>query len=63
VYLDQDQGTIVLKSNKKVKALLARKSALAYKVQAERLYIVEDFSMEHLKLKNSQTILNNLKIS
>ncbi len=50
------------KLNKKLKQL-ARKSALAYKVQAESLYIVEDFNFEAPKTKDFKAIKDNLKIA
>jgi len=50
------------KLNKKLKQL-ARKSALAYKAQAESLIIVEDFNFEAPKTKEYQQIMNNLKIA
>jgi large subunit ribosomal protein L4 len=50
------------KLNKKLKQL-ARKSALAYKVQAESLYIVEDFNFEAPKTKDYKAIKDNLKIA
>ena len=50
------------KLNKKVRQL-ARKSALAYKVQENALVVVEDFSFEAPKTKSMIEILNNLKVS
>lgn len=50
------------KLNKKLKQL-ARKSALAYKVQAESIYIVEDFNFEAPKTKDYKAIKDNLKIA
>jgi len=50
------------KLNKKVKAL-ARKSALAYKAQADAIILVEDFAFESPKTKQFLSILNDLKIS
>lgn len=51
-----------IKLNKKVKNL-ARRSALAYKVQENALLIVEDFEMATPQTKAYVEILNNLKIS
>ena len=51
-----------IKLNKKVKNL-ARRSALAYKVQENALLIVEDFEMAIPQTKAYVEILNNLKIS
>ena len=50
------------KLNKKVRQL-ARKSALAYKVQENALMVVEDFSFDAPKTKAMVEILNNLKVS
>ena len=50
------------KLNKKLKQL-ARKSALAYKVQNEGVIVLEDFSFEAPKTKEYQQIKNNLKIA
>jgi large subunit ribosomal protein L4 len=50
------------KLNKKLKQL-ARKSALAYKVKENGLYVIEDFNFESPKTKNYQSIINNLKIA
>lgn len=50
------------KLNKKVTAL-ARRSALAYKLQENAIVVVEDFSFEVPKTKNFVEIVNNLKIS
>jgi large subunit ribosomal protein L4 len=50
------------KLNKKVRQL-ARKSALAYKVQENALIIVENFSFEAPKTKSMLEIINNLKVS
>lgn len=50
------------KLNKKVKTL-ARRSALAYKAQADALIVVEDFAFEAPKTKGFLSILNDLKIS
>jgi len=49
------------KLNKKVK-VLARKSALSYKVQENALMVVEDFSIESPKTKDFLNIVKNLKI-
>ncbi len=50
------------KLNKKVK-VLARKSALTYKAQANNIMVVEDFSFETPKTKAFIGLLNNLKLS
>jgi large subunit ribosomal protein L4 len=50
------------KLNKKVK-LLARKSALSYKAQANEITVVEDFKMEVPKTKEFATFVKNLKLS
>lgn len=50
------------KLNKKVTAL-ARRSALAYKLQENAIVVVEDFNFEAPKTKNFVEIVNNLKIS
>ena len=50
------------KLNKKVKTL-ARKSALAYKAQADALIVVEDFAFDAPKTKEFLSVLNDLKIS
>ena len=50
------------KLNKKER-ILARKSALAYKVQENAIIVVEDFTLEAPKTKSFIEILNNLKIS
>ena len=50
------------KLNKKVRQL-ARKSALAYKVQENALIVVENFSFEAPKTKSMLEIINNLKVS
>lgn len=50
------------KVNKKVK-VLARKSALAYKVQEDRLIVLEDFSMDSPKTKQFVDILNKFNVS
>lgn len=50
------------KLNKKEKQL-ARRSALAYKAQAERgLIVVEDFTFEHPKTKAYQAFLSDMKV-
>ena len=49
------------KLNKKVK-VLARKSALSYKVQENALVVVEDFTMEAPKTKDFINIAKNLKV-
>ncbi len=49
------------KLNKKVK-ILARKSALSYKVIEKDLTIIEDFSLDQPKTKSYIDILNNLSI-
>ena len=50
------------KLNKKVKAL-ARKSALAYKAQANNIVVVEDFAFEAPKTKEFVNVVNNLKVA
>ena len=50
------------KLNKKVRQL-ARKSALAYKVQENALIVVENFSFDAPKTKSMLEIINNLKVS
>jgi large subunit ribosomal protein L4 len=49
------------KLNKKVKQL-ARKSALAYKLQENALIVLEDFAFEAPKTKNFVEILKNLNL-
>ncbi len=49
------------KLNRKVKDL-ARRSALAYKVQNKQLMVVEDFTMEAPKTSEFATIQKNLKL-
>ena len=49
------------KLNKKVK-VLARKSALSYKVQENALVVVEDFTMDAPKTKDFINIAKNLKV-
>ena len=50
------------KLNKKVK-LLARKSALSYKAQANNIIVVEDFTFETPKTKDFVNVVNNLKVA
>ncbi len=50
------------KLNKKVRQL-ARRSALAYKVQENALMVVEDFTFDAPKTKSMVELLNNLKVS
>ena len=50
------------KLNKKVKAL-ARKSALAYKAQANAITVIEDFTFEAPKTKEFIAVVNNLKVA
>ena len=50
------------KLNKKVK-VLARKSALSYKAQANNIVVVEDFSFEAPKTKDFVNVVNNLKVA
>ena len=50
------------KLNKKVK-LLARKSALSYKAQANSIVVVEDFTFDAPKTKDFVNVVNNLKIA
>ena len=49
------------KLNKKVK-ILARKSALSYKVKDNSLIVVEDFSLDAPKIKDFINIAKNLKV-
>ena len=49
------------KLNKKVK-ILARKSALAYKVQEDAILVVEDFAFDAPKTKEFVNIAKNLKV-
>lgn len=49
------------KLNKKVK-VLARKSALSYKVKEKGLTVIEDFSLDQPKTKSYLKILNDLSI-
>ncbi|KAA6349468.1 50S ribosomal protein L4 [termite gut metagenome] len=50
------------KLNKKVK-VLARKSALSYKIQENAVVVVEDFTFESPKTKGFLAITKNLKVS
>ena len=50
------------KLNKKVK-LLARKSALSYKAQANNIVVIEDFTFEAPKTKDFVNVVNNLKVA
>lgn len=50
------------KVNKKVK-VLARKSALAYKVKEDRLIVLEDFSMDSPKTRQFVDILTKFNVS
>ena len=50
------------KLNKKLKKL-ARKSALSYKAKADKIRVIEDFTLETPKTKDYIEILNNLKIN
>ena len=50
------------KLNKKIK-LLARKSALSYKVKNNALIVVEDFTFEAPKTKNVIQLIDSLKIA
>jgi large subunit ribosomal protein L4 len=49
------------KLNKKLK-VVARKSALTYKVQSEDIFVVEDFKFDGPKTKQYKEIIDNLKI-
>ena len=49
------------KLNKKVR-ILARKSALAYKVQENGIMVVEDFTFDAPKTKKFLEVINNLKV-
>lgn len=49
------------KLNKKVKQL-ARRSALTYKAQDNKIIVIEDFNLEAPKTKEFINILNNLKV-
>ena len=50
------------KLNKKVKKL-ARRSALSYKAKADKIKIIEDFTLEMPKTRDYLDFLNNLKIN
>lgn len=50
------------KLNKKLKQL-ARKSALSYKIQDEKLFVVEDFNFDTPKTKNYKAFIDSLKVS
>ena len=50
------------KLNKKVK-LLARRSALSYKMQDAGIVILEDFTFDTIKTKKMIEVLNNLKVN
>ena len=50
------------KLNKKVN-VLARKSALSYKVREDALMVLEDFTLDAPKTKDFISIVNNLKVS
>ncbi|MBR5202728.1 MAG: 50S ribosomal protein L4, partial [Clostridia bacterium] len=49
------------KLNKKVR-LLARKSALTYKMRDAEIAILEDFTFDSIKTKKMVEVLNNLKV-
>ncbi len=49
------------KLNKKVK-VLARKSALSYKVKENQIIVVEDFSFDNPKTKNFVNVMNHLQV-
>jgi len=51
-----------IKLNKKVTAL-ARKSALAYKVNENALVVIEDFTLDAPKTKSFVEIMDNLKVN
>ena len=53
--------TYDLKLNKKVR-VLARKSALSYKLKENSLFIIEDFTLDAPKTKTFVSILNALKL-
>ena len=42
---------------------MARKSALAYKAQANNIVVVEDFAFEAPKTKEFVNVVNNLKVA
>ena len=50
------------KLNKKVR-LLARKSALTYKMRDAEIAILEDFTFDSIKTKKMVEVLNNLKVN
>ena len=50
------------KLNKKVR-LLARRSALTYKMRDAEIAILEDFTFESIKTKKMVEVLNNLKVN
>ncbi len=50
------------KLNKKVK-LLARRSALSYKMKDSEITILEDFTFDTIKTKKMIEVLNNLKVN
>jgi len=50
------------KLNKKVR-LLARRSALTYKMRYAEIAILEDFTFESIKTKKMVEVLNNLKVN
>lgn len=50
------------KLNKKVR-LLARKSALTYKMRDAEITILEDFTFDSIKTKKMVEVLNNLKVN
>ena len=50
------------KLNKKVR-LLARRSALTYKMRDAEIAILEDFTFDSIKTKNMVEVLNNLKVN
>ena len=50
------------KLNKKVK-VLARKSALSYKVKENQIQVVEDFSFDAPKTKDFLTLINQLQVA
>jgi len=49
------------KLNKKLR-LLARRSALSYKVQGNQLFVVEDFSMDTPKTKEFMSLIRNFQL-
>lgn len=60
-YLDQYQGIILLKLNKKT-STLARKSALTYKIKENNVIVLEDFTLETIKTKEFLQILKSLNL-